>query len=127
MFSPLLRQALRHHPAWHLIERQQVYLIVFATLYVLESRDAVCDTLAPFPLELVRGKEHLETFTLVLWSLLPKLCLEPGHEGFDATTVSICPSFSVGRDVSRFGQQLLIGHCQTNSSLLAAPFKPPTN
>ena len=29
---------------------------------ILESRDVVSDTLAPFPLELVRGKEHLEAF-----------------------------------------------------------------
>ena len=58
-FSPLLCQArLSHqHPAWHIVDCQQIYLIVLESLDTLfESRDVVSDTLAPFPLELVRGK-----------------------------------------------------------------------
>ena len=73
-FSPLLCRARfsHQHPAWHIIDRQQIYLIVLESLdALLESRDVVSDTLAPLPPELVRGKEHLEAFTLFfLWSLL---------------------------------------------------------
>ena len=89
-FSSLLRHACfsHQHPAWHIVGCQQVYPIV------LESLDTLRDTLAPFLLELVRGKEHLEAFTFLLWSLLSKLCFKPGHKGFDASTVSVSFSFA---------------------------------
>ena len=74
---------------------------------LLESRDVVSDTLAPVPLELVRGKEH---------AVVIALSFKPGHQGFDTPTVSVCFSFSVIWDVSCCGQQLLVSHRQTNSS-----------
>ena len=39
--------------------------------------------------------------TLLLWLLLSKLRLEPGHQGFDASTVSVSLSLSVVRCISR--------------------------
>ena len=113
-----VRLAFSHqHPAWHIVDCQQRYLIVLESLdALLESCDLVSDALAPFPLELVRGKEHLEALTLLLWSLLSKLGLKPGHQGVDAVSVSVSLSLSVVGDVSRCGQQLLVSHRQTHTS-----------
>ena len=49
-------------------------------------------------------------------SLLSKLCFKPGHQGFNASAVSVSLAFQIVSDVSRRGQQLLVGHRQTNSS-----------
>ena len=69
------------------------------------------------PLELVRGKEHLEALPpFLLWSLLSKLSFKPGHQGFNISTVSVGFTFRIVRDVSRCGQQLLVSHRQTDSS-----------
>ena len=67
--ASLLCQARFAHqqPAWHIVNRQQIDRIVMVSLdALLKPRDAVRDTLAPFSLELVRGDERLETFTLFL-------------------------------------------------------------
>ena len=78
-------------------------------------RDAVRDTLAPFSLELVRGDEHLETFTLFLCG-------------------RCCPSSAPTVSVSRSqlsGMFLAVG--ESSRSVIAkptrraAPFKPPTS
>ena len=68
MQRPLCQARFAHqHPAWHIVNRQQIDRIVMESLdALLKPRDAVRDTLAPFSLELVRGDEHLETFTLFL-------------------------------------------------------------
>ena len=58
---------------------------------LLKPGDVVSDALSSFPLELVRGKEHLEAFTLLLWSLLSKLCFKPCHQGFNASAISCQP------------------------------------
>ena len=73
-FSSLPCQAcLSHqHPAWHIVDCQQIYLIVLESLdTLLESRDVVNDTLAPFPLELVRGSRgsHPSTVVVVVQAL----------------------------------------------------------
>ena len=36
--------------------------------------------------------KNISRFSPFLWALLSKLCLEPGHQGFDAPTVSVCLS-----------------------------------
>ena len=118
-FSPLVCQArLSHqHPAWHIADCQQICVIVLKSLdTLLKPGDVVSDAFSSFPLELVRGKEHLEAFTLLLWSLLSKLFFKPGHQGFNASAVSVSLAFQIVSDVSRCGQQLLVGHRQTNAS-----------
>ena len=51
-------------------------------------------------------------------------CLKPGHQGINSLMVFVDFAFSIVRDVSRFEQQLLVSHRQTDSS--RCPFKPPT-
>ena len=95
------------HPAWHIVNCQQIDLIGMESLdALLKPHDVVRDTLAPFSLELVHGKEHLETLTLFLWALVSKLC----PDGF------CLPSLPIVRDVSGCGRQLQVSHRQTNSS-----------
>ena len=72
-FSPFLCQARfsHQHPTWHIVDCQQIYVIVLKSLdTLLKPGDVVSDAFSSFPLELVRDKEHLETLTLLLWSLL---------------------------------------------------------
>ena len=82
---------------------------------LMRKASLVSDAFSSFPLELVRGKEHPEAFTLLLWSLLSKLCFKPGHQD-NASAVSVSLALQIVSDVSRCGQQLLVGHRQTNSS-----------
>ena len=61
--------------------------------------DVVSDAFSSFPLELVRGREHLDTFTLLLWSLLSKLYFKSDYQGFNALAVSVSLTFQVVSDV----------------------------
>ena len=100
--SPLLCQArLSHqHPAWHIVDCQQIYVIVLKSLdTLLKPGDVVSDAFSSFSLDRVRGKEHLEAFTLLLWSLLSKLCFKPGQLGFNASSVSVSLAFQAVSDV----------------------------
>ena len=114
------------HPAWHVIDRQQVHLIVLESLDALpESREVVSDAFASFSLGLVRGKEHLEAFTHFLWSLLPKLCLGPGRQGFDDQ------SFLSAFHYPLSGMFLAVGNSSwsvfARPTRRAAPLWPPTS
>ena len=62
LFAPVSRRLSHQNPAWHIVDRQQIYLVLESLDARLEPR-AVRDAPAPFPLELVRREEHLEVFT----------------------------------------------------------------
>ena len=117
--ASLLCQAhfAHQHPAWHIVNRQQIDLIVMESLEaLLKSRDTVRDTLAPFSLELVRGDEHLETFTIFLCG---RCC------------PSSAPTVSVSLRFPLLGMFLAVGDSSwsviARPTRRAAPFKPPTS
>ena len=116
--SLLCQARIAHqHPAWHIVNRQQVARIVMESLdALLKPRDAVRDTLAPFSLELVRGDEHLETFTLFLCG---RCC------------PSSAPTVSVSLRSPSSGMFLAAGDSSrtviAKPTRRAAPFKPPTS
>ena len=83
---------------------------------LLELRDVVSDTLAPVPLDLVRGKEHLETIALFTVVVAAQAQFQAWPSRLRYPDVSVCFSFSAVRDVSCCRQQLLVSHRQTSSS-----------
>ena len=118
-FSPLLCQArLSHqHPAWHIVDCQQIYVIVLKSLdTLLKPGDVVSDAFSSFPLELFEAKN--------ISRLLPFFCGRCCPSSASSLVIKASMprrSLSALRSklsvmFSRCGQLLLVGHRKTNSS-----------
>ena len=110
--SVLARGGQPPHP-W-----KQMYVIVLESLHsLIKPSDVVYRCLPPALLELVRGDQDLEAFTLLLMALLTKFGLKLCQSCSNSMSISVRFSFSrISADGARWRMQFSVRHRYADSS-----------